>query len=138
MVKPQSYATLNNGIQMPLLGLGVYDMYQKDAEQAVLWALETGYRLIDTAAMYDNEAEIGNAIRQSSVPRKDIFITTKVHNDKQGFDQTLRAFDESQRKLNCEYIDLYLVHRRLHLSVPGHRIAFHENSLQNNPGQLSF
>ncbi len=95
---------------MPLLGFGVFDMYKKDAEQAVLWALETGYRLIDTAAMYDNEVEIGNAVRESGMARDDIFITTKVHNTDQGFDQTLRAFDESQRKLNCEYIDLYLVH----------------------------
>ena len=110
MVKKQITTTLNNGIQMPLLGLGVYDMYKKDAEQAVLWALETGYRLIDTAAMYENEVEIGNAVRESGIPRTDIFITTKVHNTDQGFEQTLRAFDESQRKLNCEYIDLYLVH----------------------------
>ena len=108
--KEQITTTLNNGISMPLLGLGVYDMYKKDAEQAVLWALETGYRLIDTAAMYENEVEIGNAVRESSIARNELFITTKVHNIDQGFDQTLRAFDESQRKLNCEYIDLYLVH----------------------------
>jgi methylglyoxal/glyoxal reductase len=110
MQKEQITTTLNNGISMPLLGLGVYDMYKKDAEQAVLWALETGYRLIDTAAMYENEVEIGNAVRESSIARKDIFITTKVHDKDQGFEQTLRAFDESQRKLDCEYIDLYLVH----------------------------
>jgi methylglyoxal/glyoxal reductase len=110
MIQKQITTTLNNGIQMPLLGLGVYDMYQKDAEQAVLWALETGYRLIDTAAMYENEVEIGNAVRESGIARNELFITTKVHNNDQGFDQTLRAFDESQRKLNCEYIDLYLVH----------------------------
>jgi diketogulonate reductase-like aldo/keto reductase len=108
--KEQITTTLNNGVSMPLLGLGVYDMYKKDAEQAVLWALETGYRLIDTAAMYENETEIGNAIRQSVIPRKELFITTKVHNTDQGFEQTLRAFDESLQKLNCEYIDLYLVH----------------------------
>lgn len=110
MIQKQITTTLNNGISMPLLGLGVYDMYKKDAEQAVLWALETGYRLIDTAAMYENEVEIGNAVRESSIARNELFITTKVHNIDQGFDQTLRAFDESQRKLNCEYIDLYLVH----------------------------
>ena len=95
---------------MPLLGFGVYDMYNSEAEAAVTCALETGYRLIDTAAMYDNEAEIGNAIRSSSVPRNEIFLTTKVANPDHGFDQTLRAFDVSLKKLNCDYIDLYLVH----------------------------
>ena len=95
---------------MPLLGLGVYDMYEKEAEAAVAYALEIGYRLIDTAAMYENEVQIGNGIRSSSVPRKEIFLTTKVANPDQGFDQTLRAFDVSLKKLNTEYIDLYLVH----------------------------
>lgn len=95
---------------MPLLGLGVYDMYDQEAEEAVGNALEIGYRLIDTASMYRNEAEIGNAIRLSAVPRNEIFLTTKVADADQGYDQTLRAFDESAKKLNCEYIDLYLVH----------------------------
>ena len=106
----QLYTRLNNGISMPLLGLGVYDMYGKDAEQAVNWALEIGYRLIDTASMYRNEVEIGNSIRQSRVPRGDIFLTTKVNNRDQGYDQTLRAFEESQKKLDAGYIDLYLLH----------------------------
>lgn len=110
MQNQQLYTTLNNGIKMPLLGLGVYDMYQKEAEQAVLWALETGYRLIDTAAMYQNETEIGNAVRQSSVARQDIFITTKVHDNDQGFDKTLKAFEVSLKKLGVDYLDLYLVH----------------------------
>lgn len=110
MKNKQLYTTLNNGIEMPLLGLGVYDMYGKDAEQAVLWALEIGYRLIDTAAMYNNEKEIGNAIRASGIPREEIFLTTKVHNDDQGFDKTLKAFDVSLKKLGCDYVDLYLVH----------------------------
>ncbi len=102
--------TLNNGVKMPLLGLGVYDMYTREAEQAVTWALETGYRLIDTAAVYRNETEVGNAVRQSGVSRKELFITTKVWNDSQGYDKTLRAFEASQKRLNCDYIDLYLVH----------------------------
>jgi diketogulonate reductase-like aldo/keto reductase len=110
MVNNQLYTTLNTGDVMPLLGLGVYDMYAEEAEQAVSWALEIGYRLIDTAAMYKNEVEIGNAIRQSKIDRNALFITTKVHNNSQGYDNTLRAFDESERKLNCGYIDLYLVH----------------------------
>jgi diketogulonate reductase-like aldo/keto reductase len=106
----QLYTNLNNGCQMPLLGLGVYDMYNREAEQAVLWAFETGYRLIDTAEMYKNETEIGNAVRESGIDRTEIFITTKVNNGDQGFDKTLRAFDESLKKLNIDYIDLYLVH----------------------------
>jgi methylglyoxal/glyoxal reductase len=106
----QLYTTLNNGIVMPLLGLGVYDMYNREAEEAVSNALEMGYRLIDTAAMYKNETEIGSAIRSSAVVRKDIFLTTKVADGDQGYDNTLRAFDESSKKLNCDYIDLYLVH----------------------------
>lgn len=110
MNQNQLYATLNSGIQMPLLGLGVYDMYNREAEQAVLWALETGYRLIDTAEMYKNETEIGNAIRESGIKRADVFVTTKVNNSDQGFDKTLRAFDTSLQKLNIDYIDLYLVH----------------------------
>lgn len=106
----QLTTTLNNGVEMPLLGLGVYDMYHQEAVQAVQWALAIGYRLMDTAAMYRNESEIGRAIRQSSVPRDEIFITTKVHDAEQGYDKTLRAFEQSLRTLNCEYIDLYLVH----------------------------
>lgn len=73
-------------------------------------ALEIGYRLIDTAAMYQNEKEVGNAVRQSGIPRSEIFITTKVNNPDQGYDATLKAFDASMKKLNVDYIDLYLVH----------------------------
>ncbi len=101
---------LNNGIEMPLLGLGVYDMYHQEAERAVSQALEIGYRLIDTAAMYGNEAEVGRAIRASGLPRHDVFVTTKVHDADQGYDNTLRAFEVSRQKLNVDYIDLYLIH----------------------------
>ncbi|HOY18769.1 MAG TPA: aldo/keto reductase [Haliscomenobacter sp.] len=104
------YAELNNGIRMPLLGLGVYDMYGLEAETAIHHALEIGYRLIDTATMYGNEVEVGNAIRQSSVPRSALFVTTKVNDVDQGYDQTLRAFEASQNMLNCGHIDLYLIH----------------------------
>lgn len=104
------YTKLNNGVTMPLLGLGVYDMYNQEAEGAILQALEIGYRLIDTASMYNNEVEVGNAIRQSGLPREAIFLTTKVNDSDHGYDQALRAFEASQQKLNCEYIDLYLVH----------------------------
>lgn len=106
----QEYTTLNNGVKMPLLGLGVYQMHKEEAETAVNLALEIGYRLIDTAAMYHNETEVGYAVRQSGLKREDIFITTKVNNPDQGFENTLRAFDESLAKLDCDYIDLYLVH----------------------------
>jgi diketogulonate reductase-like aldo/keto reductase len=109
-MKTQPYISLNNGVEMPLLGLGVFDMHHKEAEQATEWALETGYRLIDTAAMYQNELQIGNAIRQSSVAREEIFLTTKVDNADQGYTSTLRAFDHSLELLQTDYVDLYLVH----------------------------
>ena len=103
-------STLSNGVEMPLLGLGVYDMYQKEAEEAVENALGIGYRLIDTAAMYENEKEIGAAIRNSGIRREDIFLTTKLNNTDHGFENTLKAFDESLKKLNQNYVDLYLIH----------------------------
>jgi methylglyoxal/glyoxal reductase len=106
----QLYSTLNNGIQMPLLGLGVYDMYHKAAEQAIETAIEIGYRLFDTAAMYRNETEVGNAIRNSGIPRQEVFITTKVNNMDHGYEETLKAFDVSSQKIDCQYIDLYLIH----------------------------
>ena len=106
----QLYTRLHNGKQMPLLGLGVYDMYGSEAETAIVTALETGYRLIDTATMYGNETEVGNAIRKSGIDRGEIFVTTKVNNSDQGFDNTLAAFDASLKKLDIGYIDLYLIH----------------------------
>lgn len=106
----QPITTLSNGLSMPLLGLGVYDMYHQEAERAVLDALEIGYRLIDTASLYENEKEIGNAIRQSGMAREELFVTTKVGNNDHGFDATLKAFDTSLKKLNMDYVDLYLVH----------------------------
>lgn len=110
IMNEQPYATLNNGATMPLLGLGVYNMHSREGEEAITTALEVGYRLIDTAAVYGNEREVGNAVRNSTVPREEIFVTTKVWNHQQGYDSTLRAFEGSQRKLDIGYIDLYLVH----------------------------
>ena len=101
---------LNNGIPMPLLGLGVYDMYKADAERAVEDALAIGYRLIDTASMYENEIEIGNAIKNTGLDRKEIFLTTKLNNTDHGYDQALKAFDDSLKKLDQDYVDLYLIH----------------------------
>ncbi len=102
---------LNNSIDMPLFGLGVYLTEPgKEAQNAVRYALETGYRLIDTAAMYKNEEDVGTAIRQSKIPREEIFVTTKLWNDDHGYDKALKAFDKSLTKLNIDYIDLYLIH----------------------------
>lgn len=103
--------TLNNGVEMPLLGLGVYAPRQlNDVQQAVEWALEAGYRLIDTATAYENEREIGDAIRATGLPRSDIFITTKVWNNDQGYNRTIRAFNRSLERLRLDTIDLYLIH----------------------------
>lgn len=106
----QIWTKLSTEARMPLLGLGVYDMHAADAVRSVITALETGYRLIDTASAYGNEREVGEGIRSSGIERNELFITTKVANEDQGYEKTLRAFDESERKLGCEYIDLYLVH----------------------------
>lgn len=95
---------------MPLLGLGVYDMHAQEAINATRFAIETGYRLIDTAAMYNNETEIGQAIIESQIPRNELFITTKVDDADQGFERTLKAYSESLKKLKLDYVDLYLVH----------------------------
>lgn len=107
----QSTKTLTNGIEMPRLGLGVYKMTQRDETlQAIEEALQVGYRAIDTASLYHNETEVGEAVRSTSVPREELFITTKVWNSDQGYDETLRAFETSLEKLDLQYIDLYLTH----------------------------
>ncbi|MEC2072847.1 aldo/keto reductase [Alkalihalophilus marmarensis] len=105
------YATLNNGVKMPWLGLGVYKAEDgAEVEQAVIKAIEAGYRSIDTAAVYYNEEGVGTAIKKSGVAREELFITTKVWNDDQGYESTLRAFDQSMDKLGLDVLDLYLVH----------------------------
>jgi len=104
-------ATLHNGVAMPWFGLGVWQA--KDGEevaQAVQTAIETGYRSIDTAAVYDNETGVGQGIQRSGVDREQLFITTKVWNSRQGYESTLAAFEESRKKLGVEYVDLYLIH----------------------------
>ncbi|NKQ22301.1 aldo/keto reductase [Brevibacillus laterosporus] len=104
-------ATLANGVVKPWLGLGVYKADDgAEVEQAIRMALEAGYRSIDTAAIYENEAGVGKAIRDSKIPREEIFVTTKVWNTEQGYESTLQAFDTSLQKLGLDYIDLYLVH----------------------------
>jgi len=106
----QSCVTLNNGVKMPILGLGTWGATGRGGRQAVLWALEAGYRLIDTASSYGNEREVGEAVRASGVPRGEIFITTKVWPRDFGYERTLRAFEESRKELGLEQIDLYLLH----------------------------
>ncbi len=103
--------TLHNGIPMPYFGLGVYQ--SKDGDEvinAVRWAIEDGYRHIDTAAIYKNESGVGEGVRSSGVDRRDVFITSKVWNSDQGFDSTLAAFEKSCERLGTNYLDLYLVH----------------------------
>jgi 2,5-diketo-D-gluconate reductase A len=103
--------TLNNGIEIPQVGLGVFQANEgAEVEHAIEAALEAGYRLIDTAAAYRNEAGVGRAIKASGLPRGDIFVTTKLWNANHAYGDALRAFDESLDKLDCGYIDLYLIH----------------------------
>ncbi|MRX71379.1 aldo/keto reductase [Bacillus lacus] len=107
----QETTTLHNGVKMPWLGFGVFKV--KDGEEvvnSVKAALETGYRSIDTAAIYGNEVGVGQAIAESNVPREELFITTKVWNSHHGYEETLAAFDESLQKLGLDYLDLYLIH----------------------------
>lgn len=102
---------LLNGVEMPVLGLGVYKMTnQTEALQAMEHALKVGYRAIDTASLYMNEEQVGEAVRNSGVAREELFITTKVWNSDQGYDETLRAFEKSLKKLDLDYLDLYLTH----------------------------
>lgn len=105
------FITLANGVKMPQVGLGVYKMTNPtETLQAIEEALVDGYRAIDTAAFYNNEALVGEAVRASKIAREELFITTKVWNDDQGYDNTLRAFEVSLKKLNMDYLDLYLTH----------------------------
>ncbi|MER7665623.1 MULTISPECIES: aldo/keto reductase [unclassified Streptomyces] len=102
--------TLNNGVEMPQLGFGVWQVPDDEATQTVSTALEAGYRSIDTAAAYGNEEGTGRAIAESGIPREDLFVTTKLRNGDQGYDATLRAFDTSLTKLGLDHVDLYLIH----------------------------
>ncbi|MCK9286656.1 MAG: aldo/keto reductase [Sphaerochaetaceae bacterium] len=107
----QDTVKLNNGVTMPAFGLGVFKVREGDeVEQSVKSALKAGYRLIDTAAAYGNEEGVGKAIRESGIPREEIFVTTKLWNRDQGYETTLKAFDASLKRLGLEYLDLYLIH----------------------------
>ena len=103
--------TLNNGVEIPRLGLGVYQIESGEATRnAVRWALEVGYRHIDTAAAYGNESDVGEAIRESGVPREEVFVTSKLWNENHGYDEAMRAFDRSLERLGFDYLDLFLIH----------------------------
>ncbi|GLX01151.1 aldo/keto reductase [Microtetraspora sp. NBRC 16547] len=102
--------TLNNGVTMPQLGFGVWQVADDEAEEAVATALSAGYRSIDTAKLYRNEAGVGRAVRESGIPRDELFITTKLWNDDHGYDEALRAFDASMERLGLDVLDLYLIH----------------------------
>ena len=105
-------ATLNNGIEMPMIGFGVYQVSDEETEKAVLSALEQGYCLLDTAAIYGNEAGVGRAIKASGIPREEIFVTTKLWIQRQdAFNGTQKALDESLGRLGLDYVDLYLMHQ---------------------------
>jgi 2,5-diketo-D-gluconate reductase A len=102
--------TLNNGQQIPQLGLGVYKLETDIAEGLIHQAIEAGYRRIDTASFYGNEAEVGAGVRTSGLAREELFVTTKIWNEDQGYDRTLAAIDESLSRLNIDYIDMLLIH----------------------------
>lgn len=105
------YVTLNNGVKMPILGYGVYQVTQEECERCVLDALKVGYRSIDTAQSYFNEEQVGNAIQKSGVPREDLFLTTKVWVEHYGYEQAKASVLESMRKLQTDYLDLVLLHQ---------------------------
>ncbi|MCC5037049.1 aldo/keto reductase [Streptomyces sp. WAC 00631] len=102
--------TLNNGVEIPQLGFGVFQVPDEETTAAVASALEAGYRSIDTAAIYGNEAGVGKALTASGIAREDLFVTTKLWNADQGYDAALRAFDDSLAKLGLDYVDMYLIH----------------------------
>ena len=105
------YVKLNNDIEMPILGYGVYQVTPEECERCVSDAISVGYRLIDTAQAYGNEEGVGNAIRKSNIPRKDLFITTKVWISNAGYEKAKASIEESLQKLQTDYIDLLLIHQ---------------------------
>ncbi|GAA1509426.1 aldo/keto reductase [Streptomyces synnematoformans] len=134
---------LNDGAKLPALGLGTYPMDDAQAEQAVATALETGYRLVDSALNYGNETGTGRGIARSGVPRQDVVVTTKLPGRHHGFEQTLASFEESRKRLGVGYVDLYLIHwplPRVDLYVDSWRamIKLREEDLVRSIGVSNF
>lgn len=105
------YVTLSNGVKMPILGYGVYQVTKDECERCVMDALEVGYRSLDTAQSYFNEEEVGSAMKKSGIPREEIFLTSKVWVEHYGYEETRKSVEESLRKLQTEYLDLMLLHQ---------------------------
>jgi diketogulonate reductase-like aldo/keto reductase len=110
---------LHDSVEMPMHGLGVFQANDGDeVANAVTWAIEAGYRLIDTAAIYRNESGVGEGVRRAGVPREELFITTKLWNDEQGYESALSALDSSLERLGMDYVDLYLIHWPIASKIP--------------------
>ena len=105
------YVSLSNGVKMPILGYGVYQVTKDECKKCVLDALKAGYRAIDTAQSYFNEEEVGEAIRESGIPREEIFLTTKVWVEHYSYEEAKKSVEESMRKLKTDYLDLVLLHQ---------------------------
>ena len=116
------YQTLHNGIAMPMIGFGTWDVRGKEGEQILREALETGYRLIDTAQMYDNEEIVGKAVRESGIPRSDIFVTTKLSRPCATEEETARSISSSLQRLGLDYVDLLLIHEPYRTSITMYRV----------------
>ena len=121
--------TLNNGVLMPILGFGVYQIPADQTEQAVSDALAAGYRSLDTAAAYGNEREVGEAIRASGLDRSEVFVETKIWISDYGYDETLHGFEKSARKLGVEQIDLLILHQALPSAFERSAAAMPERTL---------
>lgn len=117
------HITLNNGLTMPILGLGCYQLQGKAGERAILDAAELGYRLFDTAQMYGNEKEVGHALRQSGVPREELFVTTKIYPPSTSYAKAKASIETSLRALQMEYVDLLLIHEPYPTSPEMYRLA---------------
>jgi len=112
MTRTSPLVTLNNGLEMPILGFGVFQMTDpEECERCVHDAIQAGYRLIDTAASYENEEAVGRGIKRSDAPRQELFVTTKLWLADAGYEKTRRAFDRSLQRLGLDYLDLYLIHQ---------------------------
>ena len=109
-VPPAPTVKLNDGAALPRLGLGTYGLRGEEGTASIVSAIESGYRLLDTALNYGNEHEVGEAVRRSEVPREELFVTTKLPGRHHGFDETLASFEESRANLGLDYVDLYLIH----------------------------